>query len=69
MAQRSSTRHASKAGKRVAKKNKVRQDDTVRLTVKDKEALREIMTGKADLTRYGGEEYLRKLKAEENESA
>lgn len=61
MAQRSSTRYASKAGKRVAKKSKIRQDDSVRLAVKDKEALKEIMTGKANLTRYSGEEYLRKL--------
>lgn len=67
VAQRLSTRPTSKAGKRTAKKSKkIRQDDNIRLSVEDKQALKEVMTGKADITRYGGEEYLKKLKAEIN---
>jgi hypothetical protein len=61
VAQRSSTRRESKAAKRVAKKSKIRQDNSVRLTVRDKQALRDVMTGEANLTRYTGEEYLKKL--------
>lgn len=47
----------------------VRQDNNFRLTKGDKEALDEIMTGKAEVTSYSAEEYLAKIKAELNESA